>query len=58
MKITPQIGTEVIRTKGDYVVGRTGYVIAINASKMRVQVQWKGLSKTWVSIDVIEPTKK
>lgn len=48
------IGMEVIRTKGDYVRGRTGQIVAIDHDKQRVQVAWKGSPKTWVKFDVIE----
>ena len=50
------IGQEVVRTKGDYVVGRKGSVLAIDTEKNRVQVQWYGSNKTWISAKVIEPT--
>ncbi len=46
------IGLEVVRSKGDYVVGRVGNVIAIDSEKNRAQVSWG----SWVSFDVIEPT--
>lgn len=45
------IGLEVVRSKGDYVVGRVGNVIAIDNEKNRAQVSWG----SWVSFDVIEP---
>lgn len=47
-----KIGLEVVRSKGDYVVGRVGIVIAIDAEKNRAQVNWG----SWVSFTVIEPT--
>ena len=50
------IGQEVVRSKGDYVVGRIGNIVAINIEKNRSQVQWNGNTKTWVSISAIEPT--
>ena len=49
-----KIGKKVVRSKGDYVVGRTGIVIAIDSKKNRAQVSWNGETKTWVSIEVIE----
>ena len=49
------IGQQVVRSKGDYVVGRTGNIIAIDAEKNRAQVYWDGL-KTWVSFSALEPT--
>ena len=50
------IGTEVVRSKGDYVVGRIGIVIAIDAEKNRAQVEWNNNPKTWVKMEAIEPT--
>lgn len=47
------IGQEVIRIKGDYVVGRKGQVVAIDNEKNRAQVQWYGNTKTWVSFGAI-----
>lgn len=55
MKKNIQIGNQVVRSKGDYVVGRTGIVLAIDTEKNRVQVQWDCV-KTWVSIDAVELT--
>ena len=46
------IGQEVVRAKGDYVVGRVGNIIAIDSEKNRAQVSWG----SWVSFTVIEPT--
>ena len=46
------IGLEVVRSKGDYVVGRVGNIIAIDIEKNRAQVSWG----SWVSLTVIEPT--
>ena len=56
MKTTPTIGTEVVRSTGDYVVGRIGNVVAIDTDKNRVQVAWKGATTTWVSVNAVEPT--
>jgi hypothetical protein len=59
-KIT--IGSEVVRSKGDYVVGRVGIVIEIDAEKNRAKVEWNNaandwaLPKTWVKMEAIEPT--
>ena len=50
------IGTEVVRSKGDYVIGRTGIVIGIDTEKNRAQVQWHNADKSWVKMEVIEPT--
>jgi hypothetical protein len=49
-----QIGTEVVRSKGDYVVGRIGKVIAIDTEKNRAQVEWIGSNKSWVSFTSLE----
>ena len=46
------IGQQVVRAKGDYVVGRVGNIIAIDSEKNRAQVSWG----SWVSFTVIEPT--
>lgn len=51
-----KIEQEVVRSKGDYVVGRVGTVISIDSEKRRAQVKWKGQTTTWVSFDSIEPT--
>lgn len=77
MRNFPSIGTEVVRSKGDYTVGRTGFVVALDEQKNRVQVEWiqtrggfpvtkrwdkqtktwePATLKTWVKIEVIEPT--
>ena len=46
------IGLEVVRAKGDYVVGRVGIIEDIDTEKNKVKVSWG----TWVSISVVEPT--
>ena len=54
-----QIGQEVVRSKGDYVVGRIGNVVDIDLDKNRAQIYWNGSSnvtKTWVSFKSIELT--
>lgn len=51
-----QIGQQVVRSKGDYVVGRIGEVVAKDEIKNRVQVAWGGETKTWVSVNSVEPT--
>jgi hypothetical protein len=51
-----EIGQEVVRTKGDYVVGRIGEIVAIDNDKHRYQVQWYGETKTWVSENSLELT--
>lgn len=53
---TVEIGQQVVRSKGDYVVGRVGEVVAIDTEKQRAQVQWNGETKTWVSFGSLEPT--
>ena len=47
-----EIGQEVVRTKGDYVVGRTGRILDLDLTKGRAQVQWG--TKSWVSFNSIE----
>lgn len=56
MQTIPTIDLEVVRSKGDYVVGRIGNVKNINLAKARAQVAWKNNSKSWVAFDSIEPT--
>lgn len=51
-----QIGTEVVRSKGDYVVGRIGNIIAIDDEKNRAQVSWHFDTTTWVSFTALELT--
>lgn len=51
-----EIGQEVVRTKGDYVVGRVGIIEAIDDVKNRVQVQWYNEVKTWISVNSIALT--
>lgn len=57
MNITDaKIDLEVVRSKGDYVVGRIGKIVAIDQHANRVQVAWHHLPKTWVKVDAVEPT--
>ena len=49
-----QIGVEVVRSKGDYVVGRKGLIVAIDADKNRAQVAWHKETTTWVSLASME----
>ena len=51
-----EIGQEVVRIKGDYVVGYTGTIITLDLEKNRAQVDWKETVKTWVSFSAIELT--
>lgn len=51
-----QIGQQVVRSKGDYVVGRIGEVVNKDEAKNRAQISWSGNTKTWVSVNAIEPT--
>ena len=51
-----QIGQEVVRSKGDYVVGRVGKVIALDTEKNRAQVEWNNDPKSWVSFTALELT--
>ena len=48
------IGDQVIRSKGDYVVGRVGKIIEIDSLNRRARVEWEGSPRTWVKFDVIE----
>lgn len=48
-----KIGVKVVRSKGDYVVGRVGNIIAILEND-RVQVDWGKDGKSKVNIKVIE----
>jgi hypothetical protein len=50
------LGQSVVRSKGDYVVGRIGEIIQIDEQKNRAQISWNGGSKTWVSFNALEPT--
>ena len=52
--IDVKIGMEVVRSVGDYVVGRRGIVIEINVFKNRVRVEWIGETTTWVSVSSVE----
>lgn len=49
------VGLEVVRSIGDYVVGRTGTVLNVDYSKNRVRVDWKGNTNTWVNTNCVEP---
>ena len=49
-----KIGQEVVRSKGDYVVGRVGIIIAIEDN--RAQVKWELCATTKVSLNAIELT--
>jgi len=51
-----QIGQEVVRSKGDYVVGRVGIVISIDTEKNRAQVEWNEDPMSWVSFESLELT--
>jgi hypothetical protein len=54
MTTTFNIGQEVVRTKGDYVVGRTGFIIAVENN--RAQVKWDGFGTSKVALNSIELT--
>ena len=49
-----KIGQEVVRTKGDYVVGRVGIIIDIENN--RAQVKWDGNGTSKVALNSIELT--
>lgn len=44
----------VVRSKGDYVVGRTGRIVDIDEDNRRVRVAWEGFNKTWVKVECVE----
>ncbi len=50
------LSLEVVRSKGDYVVGRVGKIIAIDKEKNRAQVEWYTDPKSWVAFASLEPT--
>lgn len=54
MNFEYKVGDEVVRTKGDYVVGRRGVITDTKDS--RAQVAWYGETKTWVSFTAIALT--
>ena len=54
MEATFKIGQEVVRSKGDYVVGRVGTIISIENN--RAQVKWDGCGTSKVSFNSIELT--
>lgn len=47
-------GLRVVRSKGDYVVGREGKVVALDLEKNRAQVEWDSAPKTWVAFAYLE----
>ena len=47
-------GLRVVRSKGDYVVGRTGLVLEVDLEKNRANVDWDSCGKSWVSFLSIE----
>ena len=50
-----ETGQKVVRSKGDYVVGRIGEVVEIDNEKKRARVYWLSKNlRTWVKFDVIE----
>ncbi len=52
---TAKIGLEVVRSKGDYVVGRIGKIIEIDEIKNRARVDWNaGIGRTWVNFNSLE----
>lgn len=54
MTIEFKIGQEVVRAKGDYVVGRIGIILSIENN--RAQVKWNGCGTSKVSLNAIELT--
>lgn len=53
--IDATVGTKVVRSKGDYVVGRVGPIVEIDAEKGRARVDWNlGGGRTWVKFEALE----
>ena len=48
------IGTRVVRSKGDYVVGRCGSILEINADTNRATVDWDAAAKSQVNFNSLE----
>ena len=51
-----KIGLKVVRSKGDYVVGRLGTIVEIVEGRARVD--WEEAPKSMVKADVIEDASK
>jgi hypothetical protein len=49
-----KIGDEVVRSKGDYVVGCVGLILEIDTLKKRAKVNWDKSTTTWVSFNSLE----
>ena len=47
------VGQEVVRSKGEYVVGRLGVILSIENEKAKVN--WQGCKISQVAISAIEP---
>lgn len=50
-----KVGTRVVRSKGDYVVGRTGTIVEIDEAKNRARVDWDKETKSQVNFNSLEP---
>lgn len=54
-----KVGFQVVRSKGDYVVGRKGIILSTRLDHLgrnQVQVMWDSGPKTWVNINSVELT--
>ena len=51
-------GFRVVRSKGDYVVGRVGTVIAVDLEKSRALIKWDAAPKSWVTFTALEDASK
>lgn len=50
-----RVDMEVVRSKGDGMVGRKGKILDVDLFFFRVRVAWYGYYRTWVSVDAVEP---
>lgn len=48
------VGQRVVRSKGDYVVGRVGVIIEIDEIKNRARIDWDNAPRSWVSFGSLE----
>ena len=53
-KQAARVGLKVVRSKGDYVVGRVGVIVELSDDMSRVRVSWENYNTTWVKLEVIE----
>ena len=48
------LGQRVVRSKGDYVVGRVGEILEIDTEKQRARVGWDQADRSWVAFKSLE----